>query len=255
MTRRSAFTLIELLVVLGVVALLVGLLLPVLGSARAAARSARCLSNARHLTLATLAYVQDFDGRLPCHSYPAPTGRVWWFGFEPGGPGGGLNRPLETERGPLAPYFGGDLPAALACPDFPADDPGFVTKFARSSAHYGYNGGLVWPFPTGAAARRLSEVPAASATFLFADAVHRDGAPGFYEPHSLAFRRPGKLAGTGHFRHPGETLNAAWLDGHAAARERPDATPVWETIADAPAANLDVDDGPDSVYGFRTWTF
>jgi prepilin-type N-terminal cleavage/methylation domain-containing protein/prepilin-type processing-associated H-X9-DG protein len=57
--RRSAFTLIELLVVIAVVALLVGILIPSLSSARRAARAAACLSNIRQLELAHTLYAQN----------------------------------------------------------------------------------------------------------------------------------------------------------------------------------------------------
>lgn len=62
--RTRAFTLIELLVVVSIIAVLVGILLPTLGRARLAARSAVCLSNMRQLQVASLMYSEDENGRL-----------------------------------------------------------------------------------------------------------------------------------------------------------------------------------------------
>ncbi len=61
----SAFTLIELLVVIGVIAILAGLLLPALGRAKEAGRTAVCSSNLRQLGLAATTYSMDFNGHLP----------------------------------------------------------------------------------------------------------------------------------------------------------------------------------------------
>ena len=62
---RRGFTLIELLVVIGIIALLIGLLLPTLSQARAAGRNAVCLSNVRQVHNALVFYANDYDGVVP----------------------------------------------------------------------------------------------------------------------------------------------------------------------------------------------
>ncbi len=59
-----AFTLVELLVVVGIIALLVGLLLPVLGQARQGARQAMALSDVRQLGAGYALYHNENQGRL-----------------------------------------------------------------------------------------------------------------------------------------------------------------------------------------------
>ena len=71
---RQGFTLVELLIVVGIVALLIGIIIPVLSRAHAAQKSIICLNNLRQIGNAFHLYAQDNHLTLPD---PGATGYSW----------------------------------------------------------------------------------------------------------------------------------------------------------------------------------
>ncbi len=72
--RCEGFTLVELLVVIGIIALLIGILLPVLGKARDNANRVACLSNMRQIGAAFIMYTGENKGYLPYNTSYARSG-------------------------------------------------------------------------------------------------------------------------------------------------------------------------------------
>jgi prepilin-type N-terminal cleavage/methylation domain-containing protein len=96
--RSNGFTLIELLVVIAIIAVLISVLMPALGAAKAQGTLTQCLANLREITKAGLLYAQDDPKEIYGPIHPRAE-EFMWEGYAEygGGPG-------------ISPFVGWDEP-------------------------------------------------------------------------------------------------------------------------------------------------
>lgn len=225
----AAFTLVELLVVMGILAVLVAILLPVLGGAWAAARQVQCAGNLRQITAASAAYAQQNRGYWPPAHVDLLTKNLRrWHGTR-----ATSAEPFEmTPDAPLTRYL--QTGQVKQCPSFEPMRGGFEV----SCGGYGYNNHYLgssqaepalaalpltppeWDRRVGNLSARQEAVKRPAEKVAFADAAI--AAPdlveySFVEPPTT---RWGPTSPSIHFRHGGgnsRRANVAWADGHVTA--------------------------------------
>src|SRR5581483_1870321 len=229
MTRRgrAAFTLLELLVVIGIIALLVGILLPVVNRSREAAQRTACMSNLRQLAVGMFNYAANNRGWLP----PA-INTVYDFGDPNSTPPTMWGAPNGTAN--YMRFAFGEGTHVFACPsvvnNLDGTFPGLgYAPTNLSNTTYLCNAVVL--------ARPMSSIPRA-ATLIFLDemAAHTNAAmcrpfmsvPGDYAGVTYHYNTPANASYQGwhHFKNGIETYlnvhdsgsNLIFLDGHGELR-------------------------------------
>lgn len=210
----GTFTLIELLVVIAIIAILAGLLLPALNSARAKANTSLCASNEKQIALGLVHYQNDFDGYFPPFREPtgpaaSSTSRPWTVilmecGYLP-------NMKKNTEVVWSTPWFCPENLSVLK--GYMATNPtsgAWEMKKHKLSYAMPYKagtlcGGVGWNDPP----IRNTKVKRPSSTAMLLETQGVNGTPTPFFPS-----RPTYNAVIGRHPQPGAAGNFGYVDGH-----------------------------------------
>ena len=206
MTRR-VFTLIELLVVVAIVAILAAVLLPAIAGARARARRAECLSNARQVTGMHLMYADNCRGVF-CIAWDRKLNQ-WDAGYLYKGPGI-LARGVKGASSAAEKVF--SCPEAENMLDI---NSGRTARFAGFGYNYLLSFADVDARPPNYRPVKAGSLRRPSRVCVIADAAcFSDGRPA---ATAFLFDPASERGGYADFRHAG-VCNAGFADGHAESR-------------------------------------
>ena len=217
--NEDGFSLVETLVVVSTTALLLGMLLPSLQTARQQAQKTLCLGNLRQLAIAAHNYGQTYDGHYPLAYYNRREGdvlRFYSWDFTTWKEWSGSIATTHVEAGLL--WTGQTAEKVQQCPSF----KGVSNTQADPYTGYNYNTSYIGLIDTLSPvdSARITDVSRPAETALFGDGQCAAGGSNKYM--RAPFSHPGdtllpdsaRYAGAQGYRHLRQT-NLAFCDGHA----------------------------------------
>ena len=218
------FTLIELLIVIAILAILAGLLLPVLSSSRDRARLAQCISNIRDLTLMHNLYA-DASGGYFCPAWDTSFSS-WESSSNHRGPGI-LARVVPETSAASGRVF--ECPSAKST---------LYTNLSWTARYAGYGLNYLLSFSSPSASPpnyrpcRITQVKNPSKLVMLSDAAcFLAGSNGRPAPTAYLYNPSSGKGGYADFRHSGASV-VSFVDGHAVAwtafTPRPPDSSGWE---------------------------
>jgi prepilin-type processing-associated H-X9-DG protein/prepilin-type N-terminal cleavage/methylation domain-containing protein len=212
--RLCAFTLVELLTVIAIVGILTGIIIPVIGSVKSAAKISKCAANLRQIAAGCLLYSSEHKNLLiPIAGGTKPNGAD-----------------AQTWRLLISPYINQENTIGiLGCP---ADDKlnSFDTSRGLLPASYGINKTIgLHQYLTSGVSHIASDVVRPTSTIMVSDISFVDN-PGAPADQWTDTRRTSGAGNFGYVRFPsdgfysgdpwisfprhGNKLNVAFYDGH-----------------------------------------
>ena len=223
--RVRAFTLPELLVVIGLIAVLIGLLLPVFTRVREQSRQTACLSNLRQLATAQAVYVGAFRGAAVPVFQTVESARELWMNND------ALRRAVGVPPIDEALTRRNRFPLGLICPNARRANDEATDAGATVAYSYGYAADSMLKLPVGATwfavdffGLKIAKVRASASKYMFMDAmdwhVYQWASTDLYFHHGFGEARSSPDAnGYNAYRHgsgPRREINVVYWDGHAA---------------------------------------
>jgi prepilin-type processing-associated H-X9-DG protein/prepilin-type N-terminal cleavage/methylation domain-containing protein len=234
MRRRTAFTLVELLVVIGIIALLIGILLPALTRARASSRQLKCLSNLRQISLVDQIYQNEWKGfHMPAYYGWSQASGGWPMSTPPVIPASGPRRywfqtdTLLRALGAVNPSSG-RYPHATVCPDAPLSEARANSNGFTIHNSYGINYTQLPGMATAIApeyfnAWKVGQVIASAEKIHFADATSEglsvpvsstpNATMKYFDPYFGERHEPPDKGNIVAYRHS-RGANVLYFDGH-----------------------------------------